>query len=583
MRHAPDTDVEIPESKKPRIEESKDAATRTSPTSKATSSMKNADLKPINAKTAPKSKRKLKRKKPDLPEPCSPEDVLWREIKSVLGAYVVEKAIEDGVEFDSPFSLQQEVEVVVKSLSPSGDAVAIPASDELSKAPWAIILPFSLPGEVVRAKVYRHARMHSVADFIEVVQPNLEMRDDSKVQCRYFGKCGGCQYQMLPYETQLSVKRDVIIKAYQNFSDLPASSVPSVLPTIGSPLQYGYRTKITPHFEAAPKFILKKKQQDKTDKDEVTEKPDWLKIGFNIVGTRKVMDIEECVIATPVINQTLPVERVKVVKSVLHAFVRSDGASEVNVDEYFAEALNKHVCITSGKSTVRERIGGFIFEYRASSFFQNNNSVLVPLTEYVREAIFPSASTKPRPSHLVDTYCGSGLFAITLSPYFETISGIELSSDSIKSAKHNVSLNNTLREIPAFNALISSSVPSPIPVSTQKPNIAFQSGTASDIFSSVSSFPRHETVIVIDPPRKGCDEEFIRQVVQFRPGTLVYVSCNVHTQARDIGVLFRMVDEAEEKCDEAERRGRYQLESLRGFDLFPQTAHVESVAVLRLI
>ena len=91
-------------------------------------------------------------------------------------------------------------------------------------------------------------------------------------------------------------------------------SVPPVLPTIGSPLKYGYRTKITPHFEAAPKSLLKIKQQDKTDHDEVKEQPDWLKIGFNLVGTRKVLDIEECPIATPVINEALVIERARVVR-----------------------------------------------------------------------------------------------------------------------------------------------------------------------------------------------------------------------------------------------------------------------------
>jgi len=89
--------------------------------------------------------------------------------------------------------------------------------------------------------------------------------------------------------------------------------VPTVLPTIGSPLQYGYRTKITPHFEAAPKSLLKIKQRNKVDNDEVKEQPDWLKIGFNVVGTRKVLDIEECPIATPVINEALAIERARVI------------------------------------------------------------------------------------------------------------------------------------------------------------------------------------------------------------------------------------------------------------------------------
>ncbi|KAJ3566703.1 hypothetical protein NP233_g6830 [Leucocoprinus birnbaumii] len=624
VRTAPDSELEAPESKKPRLE----ARGNGSVTLSKEPNQENMTTRPSKEKNQPepkKSKRRSKYKKPTLPEPYSPEDVLWREIKSVLGAGVVETAIEEGIEFESPFSPQEEVEVVVKALSPggeyfyrisegnthsrrghrlAGDAVAVPTNEEQHKVPWAIIVPFSLPGEIVRAKVYRNARMHSVADFVRVVEPNVELRDDSRIQCRYFRKCGGCQYQMLSYETQLSLKREVIVKAYQNFSELSQSSLPTVLPTIGSPLQYGYRTKITPHFEAAPKSLLKKKQQSNTDKDEVKEQPDWLKIGFNLVGSRKVLDIEECPIATPVINEALTAERSRVIKNA-YTFQRGASlilrdsldpsvtlppdSSEPDVDLYLSNALNKHLCIASHKASIREKVGGFLFEYPASSFFQNNNSVLVPLTDYVKEAIFPSESEALRPTHLVDTYCGSGLFAITLSPYFKTISGIELSTDSIRSAQNNVKLNNALRAIPSYNKLISSSSSSSSSSSTsptQVPDITFRSGTASDIFSSVSSFPRHETVIVIDPPRKGCDEEFIRQVVKFRPAVLVYVSCNVHTQARDVGMLLRMVDEAETECghvEGGERRGRYELESLRGFDLFPQTAHVESVAVLRLV
>jgi len=78
-------------------------------------------------------------------------------------------------------------------------------------------------------------------------------------------------------------------------------------------------------------------------------------------------------------------------------------------------SFEKHVCISDHRAIVRERVGDMIFEYPGGSFFQNNNSVLVPLTDYVREAIFLSTltSTSERPTHLVDAYCGAGLFAIT--------------------------------------------------------------------------------------------------------------------------------------------------------------------------
>jgi len=227
-------------------------------------------------------------------------------------------------------------------------------------------------------------------------------------------------------------------------------------------------------------------------------------------------------------------------------------------------SLEKHVCITDPKATVREKVGRWIFEYTAGSFFQNNNSVLVPLTTYVRDAIFPTTSvittdsdsapgTPPPPTHLVDAYCGAGLFAITLSPHFQTVAGIELSQDSIKSATHNAELNNIPRD-----------------------KITFRAGDAADIFATVGEFPPERTVLLIDPPRKGCDDNFIRQLLGFRCATVVYVSCNVHTQARDVGKILR--------ATEGEELGRrYVLESVRGFDLFPQTAHVESVAVLRLV
>ena len=221
-----------------------------------------------------------------------------------------------------------------------------------------------------------------------------------------------------------------------------------------------------------------------------------------------------------------------------------------------SEGETKKICVTDHKATVRERVGDTIFEYGASSFFQNNNSVLVPLTSYVRDCIFPPSSppTYIRPTHLVDAYCGSGLFALTLAPQFTRVVGIELSQESIIAATRNATLNN-LSDVASFIE-----------------------GDAANIFAHVGSFPRERTVLVIDPPRKGSDEKFIDQLVEYACGTVVYVSCNVHTQARDVGMILR---KSEEKAKSTGRK--YIVDSLRGFDLFPQTAHVESVAVLRLV
>ncbi|KAF7362604.1 S-adenosyl-L-methionine-dependent methyltransferase [Mycena venus] len=474
-----------------------------------------------------------------LPEPCSADDVLWREINDVLGEDYVNNALAEGTDRQSPFVYHQELELQVVALCSTGSALA--TSSESSR-PWVVVVPFSLPGETIRAKVYRNARMHSFADLIEVVAPNPELRDDSLVQCKYFATCGGCQYQMLSYEKQLDLKRDVVVKAYKNYSNLPETAIPAIESTMPSPKQYNYRTKITPHFEAPTKA----QRVDPNNPANDTEQPKWLNIGFNRVGTHKVMDIEDCPIATPIIRETLPAVRANVVKN-LYTYKRgvslilrdslppvASATAEGAADTVSTEP-ETHVCITDHRGTVREKIGSWVFEYPNSSFFQNNNSVLPSLTDYVQSSIFGEPTDgRPKPTHLVDAYCGAGLFAITLSPHFTTVAGIELSQESIRAAKHNAELNY----IPATK-------------------ISFRAGDAADIF------------------RTGCDEPFIKQLLAFRAQTVVYVSCNVHTQARDVGMVLKGSGE--------DGRGKYVLESLRGFDLFPQTAHVESVAVLRLV
>ena len=214
-----------------------------------------------------------------------------------------------------------------------------------------------------------------------------------------------------------------------------------------------------------------------------------------------------------------------------------------------APGEEKKICVTDHRATVRERVGDMLFEYTAGNFFQNNNSILVPLTSYVRDAIFALAA----PTHLVDAYCGSGLFSVMLSPHFEKVRGIELSADGIRASQANAALNG-------------------IPPS----KISFMEGDAAHIFDTVADFPRAQTALIIDPPRKGSDERFIDQLVRFGCATVAYVSCNVHTQARDVGMILRK--------SEAKMEGeKYVIESIRGFDLFPQTAHVESVAVLKLV
>lgn len=485
-----------------------------------------------------------KRKIPTI-EPFSGDDILRREVISLLQRQRAVVVVgEDEGDFEEeeedllsspPIETGTEVQLVVSELSSSGDSLSV--LPEPYK-PWVVAVPFALPGERITARVYRHGKGISFGDLVRVEEPNGELRDMSRVQCKYFGKCAGCQYQMLSYEEQLLFKQSVVKRAYANYSGLVPEVVPEILSTIPSPQQYGYRTKITPHFDIPPKRFRKENDENRT----------WeIRIGFGEKGRRSVMDIEECPIATPVLNAALPSIRADV-RSRFDTYKK--GATLLLRDSV-SDQDPGHVCVTEYHKTVRERVGKHVFEFPAGSFFQNNSSILEPLTSYVRDAMLKS---QPELKYLVDAYCGSGLFSITLWEGFSQVVGIEISKESIESARHNGVLND-------------------IPESRCR----FYAGEAERIFDidmgegmmMKTLFPAELTAVIIDPPRKGCDRVFLEQLVKFGPGKMVYVSCNVHTQARDLGMIFEMT------------KGGYEIESIRGFDLFPQTSHVESVAVLR--
>lgn len=158
-----------------------------------------------------KGKPRRARKKPPPPESGSPEDVNLRDVFSLLGEGLVPSTETEGSEYDAPLELYSEVELTVRDIGSNGGRLfqrfnaatqmhsglgeSISLLPEPHK-PWAVVVPFALPGEIIRARIYRHSRLHSYGDLLEIITPNTVLRDDSLVRCRYFGVCGGCQYQV---------------------------------------------------------------------------------------------------------------------------------------------------------------------------------------------------------------------------------------------------------------------------------------------------------------------------------------------------------------------------------------------------
>lgn len=393
----------------------------------------------------------------------------------------------------TPFAYHQEIELTIDALSNMGEGVGRVDN-------WVVFVPYTLPGERVRARVYRNDKNCSHADLVEVLTPSPK-----RVQplCPVYGYCGGCQYQHLAYEEQLAWKTEQVADLMR----LQAGLTVPVQPAIPSPQVYGYRSKITPHFH--------KPKEAKMGN-----------IGFLRVGSRtEVCDVKQCPIAMEPINAYLPALR----KSVQQA------AAQYRRGATLLMRVSEGSVITNNNAVCTEHVGELTFNFLAGDFFQNNPYILPAFTGYVAKQACAEGA-----KYLVDAYCGSGLFALTLAPHFRKVLGVEVSETSADWARANARSNGI-------------------------EHATFLAASAEAIFEQVD-FPAEESAVVIDPPRKGCDMAFLNQLFSFGPARVVYVSCNPATQIRDLA--------------EFDKAG-YEVVEVQPFDLFPQTKHLECVATLR--
>jgi 23S rRNA (uracil1939-C5)-methyltransferase/tRNA (uracil-5-)-methyltransferase len=511
-----------------------------------------------------------------------------------------------------PFPYHQEIELDISTLTNLGVGLGrvqlaeplpigtcdleLPAANagdralhSFSGGGWVVMVPFALPGERVRTRIFRNYQNYSEADLVAVLTPSPQRLPSPR--CPLFGRCGGCQYQHLAYGEQLAWKQRQVAELLRHMAgiDFP------VAPVIGSPREFGYRSKITPHFSAPSRGkivtepIVRRRDpnenRDLAEQREVAALPDFpegplldIPIGFLKQGSRhEIIDVPRCEIATGPINARLAEVRAAVrARSLAGEFQRGatlllrDAGGTVTTE--YDTVITEEIALTgpaeagfpvstrstdstgsrstgSGSATPQAGSGqappattgaslpGAVplrLRFLARDFFQNNPFILPAFAGYVRDQ---AAATGAR--FLIDAYCGSGLFALAAATRFERVAGIEVSETSVAFARENASANNIT-------------------------NASFVAGDAAAIFAGVD-FPAAETVVVIDPPRKGCDEPFLRQLFSFGPRAVVYVSCDPATQMRDLRLFLA---------------AGYVLTAVQPFDLFPQTRHLECVITL---
>jgi 23S rRNA (uracil1939-C5)-methyltransferase/tRNA (uracil-5-)-methyltransferase len=416
---------------------------------------------------------------------------------------------------DQPFAYHAEIELEIATLTNLGSGLGRVPLPGQPDSKWVVMVPFTLPGERVRARVFRNHKNFSEADLVAVLTPSP---DRVAPRCALFGRCGGCQYQHLAYPAQREWKRRQVVELLQHMAGI--ADFP-VAPVVGSPREFHYRSKITPHFNPP-------------------RTPAPVPIGFLRQGTRfDILDVPQCPIATEGINTRLTAVRAEVhakqdtyTRAATLLLREASGAVTTDYDAIITETIAAEESAGAAGQPLQ-------LHFLARDFFQNNPFILPAFTRYVRAQAAASGAR-----FLVDAYCGSGLFALSAAGAFERVAGIELSASSIRFARENATANGIT-------------------------NTTFEAGDASSIFAGLGAhapaFAAKETAVIIDPPRKGCDESFLQQLFAYGPRAVVYVSCDPATQMRDLKGFLA---------------AGYRLTAAQPFDLFPQTRHLECVLTL---
>lgn len=392
----------------------------------------------------------------------------------------------------TPFAYHQELTVEIDTLTNLGHGIARVEG-------WVVMVPFALPGEQVRVRVHRNHKNYSEADLVEVLEASPHRVEP---RCPLFGQCGGCQYQNMRYEEQLSWKRQQVAELLKHMARMEHA----VEPVIPSPVQFGYRSKITPHFAPPKNGVIGE-------------------IGFLADSSRyRILDVPHCDIAMPELNAKL---------GALREEVRANAGRYKRAATLLLRASQGGV-LTQSSETAVEVVDGVRFEFQAGDFFQNNPFILPAFVQHVAQEAKGGGAR-----FLLDAYCGSGLFALCCARHFEQVAGIEISESAVAKATHNARINGIA-------------------------NATFMAESAEHLFAHVPH-PADDTAVIVDPPRAGCGEGFLQQLLSYGPQVVVYVSCNPATQMRDLG---RFVEAG------------YEVRKVQPFDLFPQTRHLECVMTL---
>lgn len=382
-----------------------------------------------------------------------------------------------------------------------------------------VFVPYTAPGDLVRARLVEDKPRFARAVLEEVLEPSPYRVDPL---CPYFGDCGGCQWQHVDYATQTQYKSRLAAEQLAHVGRLPGVDV---RPTIGMGDPWGYRNSA--RLTVGPNGAL----------------------GFQRAESHEVVAVEDCLILHPLLRdllRTLDVEFPELRALTLRAGTRTgermivletarDEPPEMEVDIPVSCVLaleDGRVATLIGETAIHEEVAGRRYRISPTSFFQVNTWGAERLVETVAEALDPRGWER-----LLDLYCGVGLFGLALAGRVGEVVGVESAPSAVADALVNAEGMD---------------------------NVTLVEGFAEEALDALEG--RFDLAIV-DPPRGGVHPAALRALVEKRPRRIAYVSCEPTTLARDCAALAG---------------AGYRLRWVQPVDMFPQTYHIESVALLEV-
>lgn len=448
--------------------------------------------------------------------------------------------------------LDQIIQLKIHGLGSSGEGVGYFNG-------FVVFVDGALPGEKILARMTKCQKRHGFADLVEIIERSP---DRTEPACQYFGQCGGCQLMHLTYPKQLEIKRQRVVDAMQRIGKFENLNIAHCEPSFQS---VGYRNKIQ-----LP----------------VRQGKNGIALGLFAKSSHQLIEIERCLIHST-IGEKAYQAILKIIKDTqIEAYDPASGKGEfrhlliksaVNTEEVLvvlvtnqdpsipilqlAQAImeeipevkgvvhNQHLendnvilgntyTVLKGQGHIKERLGHLLFKVSPASFFQVNPLQAEKLYAYALQLAELSGNET-----VLDVYCGVGTLSLFFAGQAKKVIGIECVSDAIADAIENAQLNG-------FD------------------NVHFVCSPAEKYFVEYKREDEVCDVVLLNPPRKGCDASLLKEMQKLSPKKIIYISCDPATLARDLALLNGY---------------GYQVDCIQPVDMFPQTAHVECVAKLTLL